>query len=454
MKNKRTLIIIIAVIAALLAATLIVLGINPDEKKENNTARAETYTVYSADAADIAEVRVETADGEIRAVNKGQSKWTINDLEEGEVDANKAYNLAGTVSTIISKNKFDTSEGLAQYGLDKPQITVTITKKNGDSTRLYVGDLSPTLGEYFIMPQGDDSVYTLYSYKGEALLKPLSYYTDFDRFDVNIDDITDIRIERADGNVEIRLKDKENQSVANVWEMVEPYTANANDDYVDNKILAPIENISLSEPLASDTSPFTENPVTLIITVKPYDSATGEYGGEYTETLLIEEPSTAAARVMYKGDMYETSADSVGFVKDSAFNIVSKLGALTDISLVKGVTLEYGGETHRLDIAHDGKKYTFKIDGKDTDAAVSQEIYRNIISLAVDAVYSGEEAGETVLTVRYEGKSSADSSVVEIKKINDIDCVLERDGKAEFTIKKSKVDEFITLFDAYVKAHE
>ena len=35
MKNKRTLIIIIAVIAALLAATLIVLGINPEKREQH-----------------------------------------------------------------------------------------------------------------------------------------------------------------------------------------------------------------------------------------------------------------------------------------------------------------------------------------------------------------------------------------------------------------------------------
>ena len=447
MKNKKALIAAGAVIVLLIAAILVINGIDT-EKKEPSGEQTKTNTIYSEEASNLAEVKVTTADGEIRAVNKGKSDWTINDLPEGEVDPNKAYSLAGTVSTVISKNVYENVTDLDEYGLSAPAITVTITKKNGNKDTLYVGDYSPVLDEYFIRLDGDSNVYTLYSYKVDTLLKPLEYYKEFNRFNVNIDDITGVRIEREDGNIEIRLMDTDKQTMANVWEMTEPYESLANDDYIDNKILAPIENISLSNPVDIKVA----TPVTLTVTVRPFDNATGKYGKEYTETLLIGETKDNVTYVVYNGETYTTPAESVAFAEEGAFNIVSKLQALADISSVKSVDVEYGGEKHTIEISKDSSNgYTFTIDGAQTDNKAAQEIYRNIISLAVDGVYDGQTAGETLLRITFDGVSSKDNSVVEVKSIDDLNCVLERDGKAEFTIKKSKVDEFITLFDAFVK---
>ena len=69
--------------------------------------------------------------------------------------------------------------------------------------------------------------------------------------------------------------------------MVQPYQSGANDDYIDNKILAPIEEISLTTPIENADGGFSEKSPVLMITVKPYDNSTGKYGEEYTETLTI-----------------------------------------------------------------------------------------------------------------------------------------------------------------------
>ena len=41
---------------------------------------------------------------------------------------------------------------------------------------MIIGDLSPTLGEYFVMKDGDNTVYTMYDFKVDTLKKPISYY--------------------------------------------------------------------------------------------------------------------------------------------------------------------------------------------------------------------------------------------------------------------------------------
>ena len=56
-------------------------------------------------------------------------------------------------------------------------------------------------------------------------------------------------LNRSDETIEIRILSNINNNTNNVWEMVQPYQSGANDDYIDNKILAPIEEISLATRL-------------------------------------------------------------------------------------------------------------------------------------------------------------------------------------------------------------
>ena len=114
---------------------------------------------------------------------------------------------------------------------------------------MIIGDLSPTLGEYFVMKDGDNTVYTMYDFKVDTLKKPISYYKEFNRFNINIDNINDIKIVRSDETIEIRILSNINNNTNKVWEIVQPYQSGANDDYIDNKILAPIEEISLTTPI-------------------------------------------------------------------------------------------------------------------------------------------------------------------------------------------------------------
>ena len=187
----------------------------------------------------------------------------------------------------------------------------------------------------------------------------------------------------------------------------------------------------------------------LELTVVPYDNETGKYGDEYTETLTVGKTDGDIAYVGYKNNVYTVNAESIRFVNETAFNIVSKLQAFADISEVKSVTLEYGDSKHTLGIANNDNVYSFTLNGKEAETQVSQGIYQSIISLAVDAVYNGETMGETLLKISYDGIK--DDTVIEIRRIDDLNCALSRNGNVEFTIKKSKVTELLDLINKYAE---
>lgn len=448
MKNKKG-IVIAAVVIALLLAGILVLNFADFSSENGGTAvtLAPSYTVFSSEASDLKFVEVRTADTSIKAENIN-GEWTIGGMDKSNVDPSKVSAFVGAVSSIASSRKIEENAAdLAQYGLESPSISVTITGIDDNKDTLFIGDKSPTLGEYFIRLNNDTTVYTLYSHKVETLLQPLSYYSNFNRFNINIDDISRIKIVKSNETIELKIIDDIDENTNNVWEMVSPYQSGANDDYIDDKILAPIGEIALTNPVEIKDGMFTESSPVITLTVKPYDNTTGKYGEEYIEELTVGKSDGEKTYVKYKGKAFEVPTENVSFASEKSFDIVSKLQALVDISEVKSVTLEYSGKKHKIDVSKDGSKYSFKLDGKNTDSKTSQTIYQQIISLAADGVYNGEPTGETLLKISYEDKVD---TVIEFKTINDLSCALVRDGKTDFTIRKSKILEFTELFDAYV----
>lgn len=454
-KGKKGLIISLALIVLLAAATFVVLGINKGDNNKVTDNNKDAYVIVSEAAETLSSVKVESETVNLEAVNSGDSDWTITGFDNGEVSSAKAYELVGTVSNLTSKNKYDNPKDLSEYGLSEPKTTVTLTKKDGGKIKLYIGSLSPTLGEYFVMREGDSSVYTVYSYKVEVILRPVSYYTDFNRLKIEPADISGIKIERPADTIELRVRKDIDKYSPVVWEMLSPYKSAANDDYIDNKLIEPLSKIEITTPIEDADGGFKEKDTRLMLTITPFDNVTGKYGAEKSEILEIGASVGNETYVRYDGRVYKVPTEDISFVDDTAFNIVSKMQLLVNIAKVKTVTLEYGNNIHKLDISKSGdNKYSFKLDDKSADTAATQAIYESLISISADNVYTGIETGETVLKITYDCIDDSDDTVIEIKKTGDLRCAIERNGKIDFTMKNSKVTEFTEAFEKYVQDNQ
>lgn len=446
-KSLRNIIIAVAVIVLLIVGIVIINNIDIAENIGIQATSEPIFTVYSEEIDKISEISVEFNGETIKAVNT-DGGWSLNGMNTDETDTVKVQGFVGAASTVTSKRKVEENPSdLAQYGLTNPSVTVNVTNKNGDTTRLLIGDKSPVLGEYFIM-KDDNAVYTMYGTAVDTLTKPISYYREFNRFHINIDDITGIRLVGKDGTIELEITD---DNLGNAWSMIAPYQSMANDDYIDNKILEPIDTIELKTPVDSKESGITDNSPVIELTVVPYDNVTGKYSEEYTEILTVGKTEGDITYVGYKNNVYEVNTESIGFINETAFNIVSKLQAFADISEVKSVTLEYGDLKHTLGIENKDNVYSFTLNGKKAETEVSQGIYQSIISLAVDAVYNGETLGETLLKISYDGIRKENDTVIEINSIDNLNCAVSRNGSVEFTVKKSKVAELIELIKKYTE---
>jgi hypothetical protein len=457
MKKKTVLILIAVFVLAVLVGATVWLAKTPSSSEPSPQPTTASATVYKAESEQLSEIRFDYKDGtpsKALLLKKNQNSWQIDGVDPQTTDEAKISSLAATVSTVTSKNYIETDPSdLAQYGLDDPSITVSLTDQQGTVDTLFIGDLSPTLGEYFIMQKDVNAVYTINSYKVDSIRQPVSYYQEFNRFKVTTADITGIKMERAQKDtVELKIKDTVDENTIMVWEMSQPYpfTVNASDDYIDSQILQPLEEISLTTLAPEGTNTGLDSPsAVLTLTVTPYDNETKQESSPYEEVLKLGKTENNKIYVGYKNQAFITDSALFSFVSIDAFQFVNKLQAMVNITDVSKVTVTGQGQSTSLDIEHVDGDYKFKLDGKDADYKLSKMMYQGFIGLSVDAEYHGEALENPEITLYYEGYQGADNVTVELQPVNELYYAVTKNGDTQFVIKRNKVEDMMKALDTF-----
>lgn len=460
MKKNVKILISVAIVMVILIVGIVVLlkseGAPSDEPTATNSP-VNQYDAYRIERDDIDSFTINLETESIVFKNTGDGTWSVNKIAYDSLDSAKIETLLGCVCVMMSNNEIEKgTSDLSKYGLDTPYITIDVKNKNGQSDKLLIGDLSPTLGEYFFTVDGTGDVYSIYSYKVDTIIKPSSYYSTFNRFSVPVDDITNIKIERRGmDNLELRVKnitEEDGYSVA--WEIVQPYKQvfNGIDQFISDKILTPIEELTISAPADKGIDYGFEKPsAKLTLEIQPYNEQSGKRDNAYTETVIVGNSADGLTYIQYKNNAYAVSSDAVSFVYTDAFLAVSKLQALVDIQKTDKVTVNQSSGKTVIDIKHDKSNddMTFKINGKDIDSKEAKQLYQSIISLNVDSVYGGETMNDAEITVTFDGYDGGENVKIEFKPINELNYALTRNGETYFIIKKTKVDEMLAKIAAY-----
>ncbi len=121
-------------------------------------------------------------------VDNEYGSFTFNNTDNGYVikgHETVAYSqellatLINVTSNTLSKSKVGSSlsdEKIAEYGLDEPKASWTVTDKKGNVYKILVGDRLLTGGGYYCMPEGRRSVYVLGTEIYDTVLCPIEDY--------------------------------------------------------------------------------------------------------------------------------------------------------------------------------------------------------------------------------------------------------------------------------------
>lgn len=135
--------------------------------KDSETQGQVNLTVIDPDDVDAFSY---IADGTTYSYTKNKDTWTCENDTSLKMDADSIATLLGNLKKITAAEAIDDYDSIADYGLDQPQNTITVTCGN-ETTTIDIGDYNEMLQEYYIKVSGDDKIYLADSTLKDAFSK-------------------------------------------------------------------------------------------------------------------------------------------------------------------------------------------------------------------------------------------------------------------------------------------
>ena len=188
-KKKKILIIVLAALALLLLLAYF-LFIAPllregdsgiveldlmDGEVRISDKLSNFYIIPPIARSEIQEINVENKDGKYRIFRNASDKFQLENTAGLAFDDMGFASLIATPVAHSRVAKDLDASALAEYGLDTPQASRSITTTDGRVETVYIGDKMITGGGYYASVEGRNAVYIISSTSAEIILQPITY---------------------------------------------------------------------------------------------------------------------------------------------------------------------------------------------------------------------------------------------------------------------------------------
>lgn len=428
-RRKRNMIVLIAV---LVAAAAVYLGISIYEQQKEKKARGIELT--SCDAEDFDRITFRRKGEETVQLEKQDEVWINTNYPDVPVHQEKVAAMAEEFAGLLAKRKLSETN-LADFGLEEPSIILEASSSAGESVKISFGDKNAAdLGYYAVFNGGseiylmDKEVFDTFNYTEGQLIevekvREISPYT-----------IRDFSWEQDNGTV-LKLVYDDKTDVYSKWLIAEPYHSQVRVDTLQsNALIEKISSIVYTECIdynCKDFSKYGFDDPALRIRITYMDSSNElqEYQMEFGDT---DENGYYYVRTSDSNNVnLYNSTDAKAFLQLEPFKYLYKTIYYGDAGLIEEITLETESGSYHTSKGEDSfeeKKEALtalKIDG---EAAAGTEAGREIGSITVDRGSYGKEVWSFY---EYDGRSLY---------------LLDLNGKDQsFVVTKKEVDSFMEL---------
>lgn len=158
-------------------------------------------------------------------------KWQITNPKPLPADQDSAGSLVSALSSLNSdKLVEEKASDLSSYGLNSPSEQVVITKKDGHTQKLLLGDDTPTGSGVYAKLENDPRVFTIPTYVRSNLDKTAKDLRDKRLLTFNSDKLTRVEVQAKAQSIEFG---KNNQ---NDWQILKPRPLRADGSQVEELI--------------------------------------------------------------------------------------------------------------------------------------------------------------------------------------------------------------------------
>ena len=144
-KKWKTLAVCLSVLAVLLALYGILRAFSAEDGEKEETAEAVT----GLDSESVSEFSI-LLEGQEVTFSKTDDGWMKADEENFPVNDSTIDSLVATFSGLAADRILTDVEDPAEYGLDEPLTSVTLTDSGGETVKISVGDENKDTGKYYV----------------------------------------------------------------------------------------------------------------------------------------------------------------------------------------------------------------------------------------------------------------------------------------------------------------
>lgn len=163
-------------------------------------------------------------------LKRAGGKWSITEPKALPADQDAVSSLVSTFSSLnADKLLEDKPASVDQYGLNKPSLSVTATKKDGKTLKLLLGDETPTNSGSYAELAGDPRVFLVASYNKTALDKGENDLRDKRLLTFDAEKLSRVELTAKKETIEFgRNKDQ--------WQILKPKPMRANQSAVEDLV--------------------------------------------------------------------------------------------------------------------------------------------------------------------------------------------------------------------------
>jgi hypothetical protein len=335
-------------------------------KKED----ASTPKILAVPDDQLAQLTLKRKDAEEVVLKKNAAnKWEMVKPKPYRVDADTASAIANAINPLTSTQVVDEKPAnLAPFGLDSPAFELTVTKKDGKTQKLLIGDEAPAGGDVYAKLEGDPRVFTIASFGKTSLDKTAQDLRDKKLLTFDSDKLTRVELDAKKQQIEFG---KNNQ---NEWQILKPQPLRADGWQVEELIRrlrdAKMDTVPSDEDLKKAVAAFASG--TPVATAKVTDN-------NGTQSIEVRK---------VKDDYYAKSS-----VVEGAYKVPNDLGQGLDKSLDdfrNKKLFDFGfSDPTKVDVVKDGKTVSYAKSGdkwfsgpKQIDSATLQSFIDKLRDLA------------------------------------------------------------------------
>ncbi len=159
-KKGIRLIAILIVLVALVAGYFVLSKKNDHEAKEDETSATDGILLHQMDLEDIANISF-TYEGKNYGFSRTDGVWYYDGDKNFPVNQNKMDVKSVTILELFVDRELKGDLNPADFGLDNPVTSVTVTNVKGEKQTFSMGDRNPTASSYYMKDENTGKMYLM-----------------------------------------------------------------------------------------------------------------------------------------------------------------------------------------------------------------------------------------------------------------------------------------------------